>query len=75
MDISLEYDLSDEIENPYWVRSVMTTDKIPALSILLGYDGDVTTYGAGWKLSEKLRMVMEMTTGEYVKMIGIAYNF
>ena len=75
MDISLEYDLSDEIENPYWVRSVMTTDKIPALSILIGYDADVTTYGAGWKLSEKLRMVMEMTTGEYVKMIGIAYNF
>lgn len=75
MGISLEYDLSDEVENPYWVRSIITADKVSALSILLGYNGLETTYGAGWKLSDNLRLVMELSTGEYVKTIGIAYAF
>jgi len=72
---SAEYDLSEEGDGAYWIRSVVTPTFGKGASILAGYNSDEElTYGLGYKCSDNCYLSTELSA-EGDTMIRISYSF
>ena len=65
---SFEYDLSDEGNGAFWLRSVVTPDILQGVSVLMGYssDGDDSTdneliYGVSYKCTDNFFLTTELS--------------
>ena len=69
-DVSFEYDLAaedeaGETEASYWLRGSVTPDFAKGAYLLFGYSSEeVLTYGVGYKCSDNMKIITEMTSGE-----------
>ena len=72
---SLEYDLSEEADGAFWLRSSVTQEFAKGASLLLGYNSDdELTYGLGYKCSDKCYLSTELSA-EGDKLIRVSYSF
>jgi len=64
-EASLEYDLSEEANDAYWLRGVIKPPFGQGAFLLIGLNSDdVVTYGVGYKCSENMKVVSEFTSGK-----------
>ena len=64
-ETSLEYDLSEEADGAYWLRSVVTPPFGQGAFLLIGYNSDeVVTYGVGYKCSDNMKVVTEFSSDD-----------
>ena len=72
---SAEYDLSEEGDGWFWVRSVVTPTFAKGASILVGFNSDDDLlYGLGFKCSDKCFLSSELSA-EGDKLIRVSYSF
>ena len=72
---SLEYDLSEEGDGAFWIRSVVTPEFAKGASVLVGFNSDdELTYGLGYKCSDKCYLSTELSA-EGDKLIRVSYSF
>ena len=72
---SAEYDLSEEGDGWFWIRSVVTPSFAKGASILVGFNSDdELTYGLGYKCSDKCFLSTELSA-EGDKLIRVSYSF
>ena len=72
---SLEYDLSEDADGAFWLRSSVTPEFAKGASLLLGYNSDdELTYGLGYKCSDKCYLSTELSA-EGDKLIRVSYSF
>ena len=72
---SLEYDLSEEGDGAFWIRSVVTPAFAKGASVLVGFNSDdEVTYGLGYKCSDKCFLSTELSA-EGDKLIRVSYSF
>jgi len=72
---SAEYDLSEESDGAFWIRSVVTPTFAKGASILVGFNSDdELTYGLGYKCSDKCFLSTELSA-EGDKLIRVSYSF
>jgi len=72
---SVEYDLSEESDSAFWIRSVMTPTFAKGASILVGFNSDDDLiYGLGFKCSDKCFLSSELSA-EGDKLIRVSYSF
>jgi len=72
---SVEYDLSEESDGAFWIRSVVTPTFAKGASILVGFNSDdELTYGLGYKCSDNCFLSTELSA-EGDKLIRISYSF
>ena len=72
---SLEYDLSEEGDGAFWIRSVVTPAFAKGASVLVGFNSDdELTYGLGYKCSDKCYLSTELSA-EGDKLIRVSYSF
>jgi len=72
---SVEYDLSEESDGAFWIRSVVTPTFAKGASILVGFNSDdELTYGLGYKCSDKCFLSTELSA-EGDKLIRVSYSF
>ena len=72
---SAEYDLSEEGDGWFWIRSVVTPSFAKGASILVGFNSDDDlTYGLGYKCSDKCFLSTELSA-EGDKLIRVSYSF
>ena len=70
-----EYDLSEEGDGWFWVRSVVTPAFAKGASILVGFNSDDDLlYGLGFKCSDKCFLSSELSA-EGDKLIRVSYSF
>lgn len=70
-----EYDLSEEGDGWFWVRSVVTPAFAKGASILVGFNSDDDLlYGLGFKCSDKCFLSTELSV-EGDKLIRVSYSF
>ena len=70
-----EYDLSEEGDGWFWVRSVVTPAFAKGASILVGFNSDDDLlYGLGFKCSDKCFLSTELSE-EGDKLIRVSYSF
>ena len=70
-----EYDLSEEGDGWFWIRSVVTPDFAKGASILVGFNSDDDLlYGLGFKCSDKCFLSTELSE-EGDKLIRVSYSF
>jgi len=70
-----EYDLSEEGDGWFWVRSVMTPAFAKGASILVGFNSDDDLlYGLGFKCSDNCFLSTELSE-EGDKLIRVSYSF
>ena len=70
-----EYDLSEEGDGWFWVRSVVTPAFAKGASILVGFNSDNDLlYGLGFKCSDKCFLSTELSV-EGDKLIRVSYSF
>ena len=63
-ETSFEYDLSEEADGAYWLRSVVTPPFGQGAFLLIGLNSDdVVTYGGGYKCSDNMKVVSEFNSG------------
>ena len=80
---SFEYDLSEEGDGAYWLRTELTPDLFSGVSILFGYsdDGDDTTeddgliYGVKYKCSDNVFITSELHDSDNGYLIRASYTF
>ena len=72
---SIEYDLSEEGDGWFWVRSVVTPAFANGASILVGFNSDDDLlYGLGFKCSDNCFLSTELSE-EGDKLIRVSYSF
>ena len=72
---SLEYDLSEEGDGAFWIRSVVTPEFAKGASVLIGFNSDdEVTYGLGYKCSDNCFLSTELSA-EGDKLIRVSYSF
>jgi hypothetical protein len=72
---SVEYDLSEESDSAFWIRSTMTPTFAKGASILVGFNSDDDLiYGLGFKCSDKCFLSSELSA-EGDKLIRVSYSF
>ena len=72
---SMEYDLSEEGDGWFWIRSVVTPDFAKGASILVGFNSDDDLlYGLGFKCSDNCFLSTELSE-EGDKLIRVSYSF
>ena len=72
---SLEYDLSEEGDGAFWIRSVVTPTFAKGASVLVGFNSDdEVTYGLGYKCSDRCYLSTELSA-EGDKLIRVSYSF
>ena len=72
---SLEYDLSEEGDGWFWIRSVVTPAFAKGASVLVGFNSDdEVTYGLGYKCSDRCYLSTELSA-EGDKLIRVSYSF
>ena len=72
---SLEYDLSEEGDGAFWIRSVVTPAFAKGASVLVGFNSDDEfLYGLGYKCSDKCYLSTELSA-EGDKLIRVSYSF
>ena len=72
---SMEYDLSEEGDGWFWVRSVVTPAFAKGASILVGFNSDDDLlYGLGFKCSDNCFLSTELSE-EGDKLIRVSYSF
>ena len=72
---SLEYDLSEEGDGAFWIRSTVTPEFAKGTSILVGFNSDdEVTYGLGYKCSDRCYLSTELSA-EGDTMIRVSYSF
>ena len=72
---SLEYDLSEEGDGAFWIRSVVTPEFAKGASVLVGFNSDdEVTYGLGYKCSDRCYLSTELSA-EGDTMIRVSYSF
>ena len=70
-----EYDLSEEGDGWFWIRSVVTPDFAKGASILVGFNSDDDLlYGLGFKCSDNCFLSTELSE-EGDKLIRVSYSF
>ena len=70
-----EYDLSEEGDGWFWVRSVVTPTFAKGASILVGFNSDDDLlYGLGFKCSDNCFLSTELSE-EGDKLIRVSYSF
>ena len=70
-----EYDLSEEGDGWFWIRSVVTPAFAKGASILVGFNSDDDLlYGLGFKCSDKCFLSTEISV-EGDKLIRVSYSF
>ena len=70
-----EYDLSEEGDGWFWVRSVMTPAFAKGASILVGFNSDDDLlYGLGFKCSDNCFLSTELSA-EGDKLVRVSYSF
>ena len=79
---SFEYDLSEEGDGAYWLRTELTPDLFSGVSILVGYsdDGDDATdaeliYGVKYRCSDNLFITSELSDSDNGYTIRASYTF
>ena len=78
-ETSLEYDLSEEADGAYWMRSVVSPDFFKGAYLLVGYDSnEETLYGVGYRCNDNFKLSTEFSTedddGEDI-VIRASYSF
>ena len=72
---SFEYDLSEEGDGWFWIRSVVTPAFAKGASILVGFNSDDDLlYGLGFKCSDNCFLSTELSA-EGDKLIRVSYSF
>ena len=72
---SLEYDLSEDADGAFWLRSSVTPEFAKGASLLLGYNSDEEVlYGLSYKCTDKCRISTELSA-EGDKVIRVSYSF
>ena len=72
---SLEYDLSEEGDGAFWIRSVVTPAFAKGASVLVGFNSDdEVIYGLGYKCSDNCFLSTELSA-EGDKLIRVSYSF
>ena len=72
---SAEYDLSEEGDGWFWIRSVVTPAFAKGASILVGFNSDdELLYGLGYKCSDNCFLSTELSA-EGDKLIRVSYSF
>jgi hypothetical protein len=72
---SVEYDLSEESDSAFWIRSTVTPTFAKGASILVGFNSDDDLiYGLGFKCSDKCFLSSELSA-EGDKLIRVSYSF
>ena len=72
---SAEYDLSEESDGAFWIRSVVTPTFAKGTSILVGFNSDDEfLYGLGYKCSDNCYLSTELSA-EGDKLIRVSYSF
>ena len=62
---SAEYDLSEEGDGWFWIRSVVTPAFAKGASILVGFNSDdELLYGLGYKCSDNMKVVTEFSSDD-----------
>tara|TARA_X000001388_G_scaffold55830_1_gene41127 strand:- start:45 stop:785 length:741 start_codon:yes stop_codon:yes gene_type:complete len=75
IETSVEYDLSEESDSAFWIRSTMTPTFAKGASILVGFNSDDDLiYGLGFKCSDKCFLSSELSA-EGDKLIRVSYSF
>ena len=70
-----KYDLSEESDSAFWIRSTMTPTFAKGASILVGFNSDDDLiYGLGFKCSDKCFLSSELSA-EGDKLIRVSYSF
>ena len=72
---SLEYDLSEDADGAFWLRSTVTPEFAKGASLLLGYNSDEEVlYGLSYKCTDKCFITTELSA-EGDKVIRVSYSF
>ena len=72
---SLEYDLSEEGDGAFWIRSIVTPAFAKGASILVGFNSDdELLYGLGYKCSDNCFLSTELSA-EGDKLVRVSYSF
>ena len=72
---SLEYDLSEEGDGAFWIRSVVTPAFAKGASVLVGFNSDdEVTYGLRYKCSDRCFLSTELSA-EGDTMLRVSYTF
>ena len=72
---SAEYDLSEEGDGWFWIRSVVTPAFAKGASVLVGFNSaDELLYGLGYKCSDNCFLSTELSA-EGDKLIRVSYSF
>ena len=72
---SIEYDLSEEGDGWFWIRSVVTPAFAKGASILVGFNSDDDLlYGLGFKCSDNCFLSTELSE-EGDKLVRVSYSF
>ena len=75
IETSAEYDLSEEGDGWFWIRSVVTPAFAKGASILVGFNSDDDLlYGLGFKCSDNCFLSTELSE-EGDKLIRVSYSF
>ena len=75
IETSAEYDLSEEGDGWFWIRSVVTPAFAKGASILVGFNSDdELLYGLGFKCSDKCFLSTELSA-EGDKLVRVSYSF
>jgi len=75
IETSAEYDLSEEGDGWFWIRSVVTPAFAKGASILVGFNSDDDLlYGLGYKCSDNCFLSTELSA-EGDKLIRVSYSF
>ena len=75
IETSAEYDLSEEGDGWFWIRSVVTPTFAKGASILVGFNSDdELLYGLGFKCSDNCFLSTELSV-EGDKLVRVSYSF
>ena len=72
---SLEYDLSEDADGAFWLRSIVTPEFAKGASLLLGYNSDEELlYGLNYKCNDNTFITTELSV-DGDKVIRVSYSF
>ena len=72
---SLEYDLSEDADGAFWLRSIVTPEFAKGASLLLGYNSDdELLYGLNYKCNDNTFITTELSV-DGDKVIRVSYSF
>ena len=77
---SLEYDLSEEADGAYWLRSSIEPSMLMGAFVTIGYNSvdESTIYGVGYSISDNMFITSEISedvNNETNTMFRLSYSF